>query len=86
MNLGSRAKQRWDTVHLSGYGALLGFLGAIIEQFCHAFCPASWGHEPGGNLFVHILLEILIGASAGAAVFAAISAIRNWLVQEGYFR
>jgi hypothetical protein len=54
------------------------FMG-MAEQFCHVLCPASWRHEPGGNLLSHVVLEVFIGAVAGAAVFATISAIRNWL-------
>jgi hypothetical protein len=53
MNIGATAKQPWDTVHLARYGALLGFLAAMIEQFCHAF----WQHVPQGDLSTHVLVE-----------------------------
>jgi hypothetical protein len=79
-NLGSR--KRWDTGRLALYGALLGMFLGMAEQFCHVLCPASWRHGPEGNVFARVLIEVVIGAVAGAALFAAISAIRNWLVQE----
>ena len=65
-----------------GYGALLGMFLGMLEQFCHAFCPTSWQHSPGENLFAHVLIEVVIGAFAGASLLAAISAIRNWLMQD----
>jgi hypothetical protein len=83
MNIGARARQHWDTVHLARYGALLGFLGAIIEQFCHAFCPTSWWHQIlEGDLFTHVLIETAVFAGAGASLLAAISAIHNWIMGD----
>ncbi len=82
MNGRLRSKKRWETAHLAVYGALLGMLLGIFEQFCHAFCPASWQHSPGENLFAPVLIEAVIGAVAGATLFAAFSAIRNWLVRK----
>ncbi len=82
--MGLKSKKRWDTASLALYGALLGMSLAMIEQFCHAFCPASWGHTPGllgDDLFVHVLIEVVIGAAAGAALFAVVSSIRNRLVR-----
>jgi hypothetical protein len=54
----------------------------MLEQFCHAFCPTPWEHSPGENLFTHVLIEVVIGAFVGATLFATISALRNWLMQE----
>ncbi len=82
MNGRLRSRKRWDTAHLAGYGALLGIVLGMLEQFCHAFCPTSWDHSPGENLFIHVLIEVVIGAFAGATLFAAISALRNWLMQD----
>ena len=75
------SRKTWDTGWLALSGALLGSLLGIFEQFCHAFCPASWQYDPGSHLFGHVLLEVGVSAVAGATLFAAISAIRNWLVQ-----
>ncbi len=77
-----RSKKQWDTAHLAGYGALLGMLLGMLEQFCHAFCPATWQHIPGENLFTHVLIEVMIGALAGATLIAAASAIHNWLMRD----
>jgi hypothetical protein len=74
-----KARSRWDTLNLAFYGALLGMLGAMMEQFCHAFCPASWSYTPEGDLFAHVLIEVVAFAVAGAALLASIAAIRNWL-------
>jgi hypothetical protein len=57
---------------------------AMMEQFRHAFDPASWSHTPEPSrdeLLVHILIEVVIGAAAGATLFAAISSIRNRLMR-----
>ena len=65
-------------------GALLGMVLAMMEQFRYAFDPASWIHTPvssGDDLLVHILIEVVIGAAAGATLFAAISSIRNRLIR-----
>jgi hypothetical protein len=82
MDEGLRYRNRWNTAHLSGYGALLGIVLGMLQQFCHVFCPASWLHSPGENLFTHVLIEVVIGAFAGATLLAAISALRNWLMQD----
>jgi hypothetical protein len=82
MNIAATAKQRWDTVYLARYGALLGFLAAMIEQFCHAFCPASWQHVPQGDLSTHVLVETAVFVVAGALLLATIAAIRNWFMQR----
>jgi hypothetical protein len=80
-----RSRKRWDTASLALHGALLGMTLAMLEQFCHAFCPASGSHTPGspaGDLLVHVLLEVVIAAAAGATLFAAISLIRNRLMRD----
>jgi hypothetical protein len=38
------SKERWDTRHSATYGAQFGILLGMLEQFCHVFYPASWGH------------------------------------------
>jgi hypothetical protein len=75
-------RKRWDTVRLALNGALLGMFVAIVEQFCHAFCPASLRHVPAGSLLKHVLTEFVIGAFAGAALFAAVAMVRNWLMRD----
>ena len=75
-----KARSRWDTIGLATYGGLLGMLFAIMEQFCHAFCPASWRYVPEGDLFAHVLIEFVAFAGAGATSLAVIATIRNWLV------
>jgi hypothetical protein len=74
-----KAKSRWDAGLLAVYGALLGMLLAMIEQFCHAFCPASWHYTPEGDLLAHVANEVVAFAAAGAVLLASIAAIRNWL-------
>lgn len=71
------AKSRWDTAHFATYGGLLGMLLAMMEQFCHAFCPASWHYVPEGALFEHVLIEVVAFAVAGAALLAGIATIRT---------
>jgi multisubunit Na+/H+ antiporter MnhB subunit len=75
-----KAKSRWDIGLLAVYGALLGLLLGMMEQFCHAFCPASWHYTVEGDLFTHVLVEFVAFAVAGATLLAATAAIRNWLV------
>jgi len=77
-----KSRKCWDTRWLALCGAALGIVFGIFEQFCHAFCPASWQYDPGTDLFGHVLLEVVVSAVAGAALFAGISVIRNWLVKE----
>ena len=77
-----KARSRWDTISFATYGGLLGMLLAMMEQFCHAFCPASWSYTPEGDLFEHVLIEVVTFAVAGAALLAGIATIRNWLIRE----
>ncbi|WP_262269105.1 hypothetical protein [Microvirga yunnanensis] len=74
-----KARSRWDAVSFAMYGGLLGMLLAMMEQFCHAFCPASWSYTPEGDLLAHVLVEVVASAAAGAALLAGIATIRNWL-------
>jgi len=57
-------------------------LVAMTEQFCHAFCPASWSYTPEGDLLAHVLIEVVTFAAAGATLLASIAVIRNWLSRE----
>ena len=77
-----KARSHWDTNHFATYGGLLGMLLAMMEQFCHAFCPASWPYTPEGDLFEHVLIEVVAFAFAGAALLAGIATIWNWLSRE----
>jgi hypothetical protein len=77
-----KTRSRWDTISFAAYGGLLGMLLAMMEQFCHAFCPASWHYVPEGDLFEHVLIEVVAFAVAGAALLAGIAMIRNWLSRE----
>ncbi|MPR11716.1 hypothetical protein [Microvirga tunisiensis] len=77
-----KPRSRWDAIGLATYGGLLGMLLAMMEQFCHAFCPASWHYVPEGDLFEHVLIEVVAFAVAGAALLAGIAMIRNWLSRE----
>jgi hypothetical protein len=74
-----KTRSRWDAIGVATYGGLFGMLLAMMEQFCHAFCPASWHYVPEGDLFAHVLIEIVTFA-AGATLLAGITTIRNWLV------
>jgi hypothetical protein len=77
-----KTRSRWDAISLAKYGGLLGILLAVMEQFCHAFCPASWSYTPEGDLLSHVLIEVVAFAAAGAALLAGIAMIRNWLSRE----
>ena len=44
---------------------------AMMEQFCHAFCPSSWHYTPEGDLFAHVVVEVAAFAGAGAALLAS---------------
>jgi hypothetical protein len=77
-----KTRSRWDAIGLATYGGLLGMLLAMMEQFCHAFCPASWHYVPEGDLFEHVLIEVVAFAVTGAALLAGIATIRNWLSRE----
>ena len=77
-----KTRNRCDTVLLATYCGLLGMLLAMMEQFCHAFCPASWHYVPEGDLFEHVLIEVVAFAVAGAALLAAIAMMRNWLTRQ----
>ena len=77
-----KPRSRWDAIGLATYGGLLGMLLAMMEQFCHAFCPASWSYTPEGDLLSHVLIEVVTLAVAGAALLAGIAMIRNWLSRE----
>jgi hypothetical protein len=81
MTKGPEPRKRWDTAGFTLYGALLGMCAAIAEQFCHAFCPSAWRHTPEGDLFAHVVIEVVVFAAAGAALLGAICAIRNRLVR-----
>ncbi|PVE23408.1 hypothetical protein DC522_16250 [Microvirga sp. KLBC 81] len=50
------------------YGVLLGMFLAMMEQFCHAFCPASWHYVPEGDLFARVFIEFVAFAVAGATL------------------
>jgi hypothetical protein len=54
----------------------------MMEQFCHAFCRASWHYTPEGDLLAHVIIEVVAFAVAGAALLAAIATIRNWFVRK----
>ena len=85
MNTRHRATKPWNTASLAVYGALLGMSLGVMEQFCHAFCPSSLRHTPGGNLLTHVLIEVAIGAFVGATSVAIISTVRNWLISNKPF-
>ena len=76
-----KPRTRWDAIGLATYGGLLGMLLAMMEQFCHAFCPASWSYTPEGDLLSHVLIEVVAFTVAGAALLAATAMIRNWLTR-----
>jgi len=78
-----KARSRWDAIGLATYGGLLGMLLAMMEQFCHAFCPASWNYSVReGDMLAHVLIEVVALAAAGAALLAGIALIRNRLSRE----
>jgi hypothetical protein len=82
MNGGRKPKKRWNTASLALHGALISMGLGVLGQLYHASCPASWQHVWGENLFSHVLVDVVIGAVAGAALFGAVSAIRNRLRQD----
>jgi hypothetical protein len=68
----------WNTKRLAGYGAMLGVVVSIIHAYVHAF----WSQIPEDGLLEHVLWTIPFRVVAGAALFAAVSAIRNWLIRK----
>jgi len=77
-----KTRNRWDTVLLATYCGLLGMLLAMMKQFCHAFCPASWSYAPEGDLLSHVLIEVVTFAVAAAALLAGTATIRKWLIRK----
>ena len=64
---------RWDTAVNARLGGLVGIAVAALNNLYHALS----NHIPE-NLYAHAIGEYVTGALAGAAVFAAVSAIGNW--------
>jgi hypothetical protein len=75
MSSGPGPQKRWNTRRSALYGAGLGVIAGIMHNFFHAF----WGELPENDLLTHFLPEMVLLVVAGAALLAAIAAIRNWL-------
>ena len=63
----------WDTAGNARLGALVGIAVAALNMIYHALSD-----QIPENLYAHVIGEYVTGALAGAAVFAAVSAIYNW--------
>ena len=68
----------WDTTSFALCGAALGFVLVIVYAYAQAF----WSQAQEDNLIGHILWTLTTRMVAGAALFAAIAMIRNWLVRK----
>ena len=71
---------RWDTKRFAFYGALLGMVVGVIHNYFDAF----WGQVSDATQTTDFLPEIVILMLAGAALLAAVSAIRNWVLRQPY--
>jgi hypothetical protein len=71
-------KQPWDTKRLALYGSGLGVLAGIIHAYVHAF----WSLPVEDDVLTHVLTRMVIFIAAGASLLAAVSAIRNSLMQN----
>jgi len=70
----SVGRKKWDTELLAYLGAFLGVAFGCMYEVKEAISHDMSEVEP----FAQIVGEITAAALAGAALFAAVSAIRNW--------
>jgi uncharacterized membrane protein YeaQ/YmgE (transglycosylase-associated protein family) len=63
---------------LAHYGTVLSSVLGIIPAYVHAF----WSQNPDDHVIEHILWTIIFRVVVGAALLAAVAAIRNWLVRR----
>jgi hypothetical protein len=78
MSSNGRYSERWSTRSYAFNGALLGLFVGVVHSYVHAF----WSPSSQGDLVLHIMTRMVTFILAGAAVFAAMSALRNWLMQR----
>ena len=69
--------QPWNTKRFALYGAILGVVVGIIHAYVHAF----WSPLTD-DVIAHVQSRMILYPVIGAALLAAVSAIRNWLKQQ----
>jgi hypothetical protein len=70
-----QSKKSWEVSDLAYLGA---FLGLGIAGFHVYFWHIGQGHLPGGNPFLHIMLDLLAGTLSVASLFASAAGFLNW--------
>jgi hypothetical protein len=70
--------ESWSIRASAFYGAGLGVIVGIAHSYVHAF----WSPSPSDGLTSHLIAQFALFIGAGAVGFAAVSAIRNWLVRR----
>jgi disulfide bond formation protein DsbB len=78
MSNGPRATKSWNTKQFALSGAILGFVVGIGHAYVHAF----WSPTLNDSVIEHILWRMALYVVAGAALLAAVSPLRNRLVQR----
>jgi hypothetical protein len=78
MTIDRTSARPWSISALAFYGALLGFAVGIVHTYVHAF----WSPSQSDDLIPHIITRMVLFVGTGAAVLAAVSAVRNWLVRR----
>ena len=81
MSNGPKPQKRWDPKEFALYGALVGLIAGIMRNFYYALSGRIPG-DPEDDLLTHLLPEMILFVVAGAALLAAIAAIRNWLMLD----
>jgi hypothetical protein len=71
-------KKPWKVWNAITAGAVLGAVAGVLIQMEHVLNPETINGDP----FLHTLGEIMIGAIAGGASFAAFAVLRNWAVSN----
>jgi hypothetical protein len=78
MSNNRRSSERWSTRSYAFNGALLGLFVGVVHSYVHAF----WSPSSHDDLIPHIMTRMGTFIVDGAAVFAAMSALRNRLMQR----
>jgi hypothetical protein len=81
MSSGPKPQKRWDPKDFGFYGALLGLIAGIMRNFYYAL-RGQIPDVPEDDLLTYLPPEMILFVVAGAALLAAIAAIRNWLMLD----
>jgi hypothetical protein len=72
-----KSTELWSIRASAFYGAGLGVITGIAHSYVHAF----WSPSPSDGPTAHLIAQFALFVGVGAVGFAAVSAIRNWLVR-----